>query len=60
MLRYSAFADDHEIVGYFLDFHEMNEEPKNTQKPAIESLVLGHVTQSESAKAFNLTVVEEG
>lgn len=60
MLRYSASVDDLETVCCFLDFHETSEEPRNMQKPDIEHLVSGHAVESESIKAFNLIMVEEG
>lgn len=30
MAMYSAFAEEQEIIGCFLDHHEINESPKNT------------------------------
>ncbi len=54
MERYSASADDREIVGCFLDFQEMSEAPRKMQKPVVERLVSRHPAQSLSQKAFSL------
>ena len=34
MARYSAFADERETVGYFLDFQEIGDSSSKTQKLA--------------------------
>lgn len=46
--RYSASAEDHEIVACFLDLQLTIESPKNMQKPVMDRLVSGQVAQSES------------
>ncbi|MFS7909786.1 hypothetical protein Hanom_Chr02g00098591 [Helianthus anomalus] len=51
--RYSASAEDLEMVDCFLLFHEIRELPKKTQKPVIDFLVFTHLPQSESAKALS-------
>lgn len=44
---YSALVEDLEIVGCFLDCQQIKELPKKTQNPDVESLVSGHLAQSE-------------
>ena len=51
--QYSASDEDLEMVGCFLLFQEINEEPKKKQKPYMECLVSGHVPQSESTYPFS-------
>lgn len=51
--RYSASAEDNEIVFCFLLFHEIKEFPRKTQYPVVERRVTGHPAQSASQKAFN-------
>jgi hypothetical protein len=46
-------VEEHEIVAYFLHFHDTREFPKKTQYPVTLFLVFGHVAQCESLKAFN-------
>jgi hypothetical protein len=36
MARYSASADDREMVCCFLDFQEMRESPRKVQKPVTD------------------------
>ena len=57
---YSASADDLETVCCFLDFLEIRESPRKTQKLVNDLLVSGHEAQSASAKALicNFEVVE--
>ena len=56
---YSNSELDLETVVCFLDFHEMREEPKNTQNPETDRLVVGQLAQSESAKPASLTGDED-
>lgn len=56
---YLASADDLDTMCCFLDFQEINESPKNTQKPETECRVSGQMAQSESEKALNLRLDEE-
>ena len=51
--RYSASVEDFETMVCFLDFHEIKESPKKTQKPVTERLVSIHPAQSESLKALS-------
>ena len=60
MALYSASAEERDTVCYFLDFQEINESPRKTQKPLIDLLVSGQVAQSESTKAFNCIEDVEG
>ena len=53
---YSASTDERETIGCFLDFQEMREVLRNTQKPEIEQRVSGQETQSEFAKALSCTL----
>ena len=55
---YSTSANKLDIMLYF-NFHEINDSPRNTQKPLIDLLVSLHTTQSESTKAFSWTVENE-
>jgi hypothetical protein len=50
---YSDSAEDLETVCYFLDFHDIKESPKKTQKPVTDLLESGQLAQSESQKDFN-------
>lgn len=50
--RYSASAEDREVVDCFFDFQETNESPRKTQKPVTERLVSGQEAQSASQKAW--------
>lgn len=52
MELYSNFADDWEIIVCFIDFYEIKESPRNTQKPVIDLLVSAHPAQSELVKAL--------
>ena len=52
MALYSASAKDLETIDCFLDFHEINESPKNTQNPVVDLLVSTQDAQSASVKAF--------
>jgi hypothetical protein len=56
---YSDSELDLETVVCFLDFHEMREDPRNTQKPETDFLVVGQLAQSESAKPESLIGEEE-
>ncbi|MCI62208.1 hypothetical protein A2U01_0083465, partial [Trifolium medium] len=56
---YSDSELDLEIVVCFLDFHEIREEPRNTQKPETDLLVVGQLAQSESANPESFTGDEE-
>ena len=56
MDRYSASVDERETIGCFLDFQDMREVPRNTQKPKIKRRVSGQEAQSESAKALSYTL----
>ena len=38
-MLYSASTEDLETIDCFLDFHETNESPKNTQNPVVDLLV---------------------
>ena len=57
---YSASTNDLETVCCFLDFLEIRESPRKTQKPVTDLLVSGHEVQSTSAKALicNFEMVE--
>ena len=57
---YSTLADDLETDCCFLDFLEIRESPRKTQKPVTNILVSGHEVQSASTKALicNFEVVE--
>ena len=48
MARYSALAEERDIVVYFLDFQEIKESPSMVQKPVVERLVIGKLPQYES------------
>ena len=50
---YSTSTEERDAICCFLDFQEMSEEPKNTQKLEIEWRISGHVAQSESANALS-------
>lgn len=50
---YSTSTKERDAICCFLDFQEMGEEPKNTQKLEIEWRVSRHVAQSESANALS-------
>jgi len=50
--QYSASVDDRETISCFFDFHEIMKDPRKTQKPVLDLLVLGQVAQSESLKAL--------
>lgn len=56
---YSASADDLDTVCCFFDFQEINESPKNTQKPEIDRRVSGQVAQSESQNVLSVRLEEE-
>jgi hypothetical protein len=56
---YSDSELDLETVVCFLDFHEMREDPRNTQKPETYFLVVGQLAQSETAKPESLIGEEE-
>jgi hypothetical protein len=58
MDQYSASAENRDIVCCFLDFKEIRDSPKKTQKPVMERRVSGHPAQSESQKAFKWKVEE--
>jgi hypothetical protein len=57
---YSAFAEERAIVVCFLDFQDIKESPKKTQKPKTDLRVFGQPVQSESKKAFKSLVEEVG
>jgi len=42
-----------DMVYCFLDFQEMSDSPKYTEKPVMDLRVSGHVAQIESLYAFN-------
>ena len=46
---YSASMEERVTVFCFLDFQQMSEEPKITQKPVMDFRVSGHLAQSKSA-----------
>ena len=48
---YSASVEEREMVTCFLDFHEMSESPRKTQKPITERLESTQVAQSAFEKA---------
>ena len=52
MARYSASAEEREMVGYFLDFQETSESPKKMQKPVVDFLESVQDPQSASVKAL--------
>ena len=54
--RYSASADDLDIVCCFLDFHDIKESPRKTQNLVTDLLESGQPVQSESQKAFRCKV----
>ena len=53
MDQYPASADDLETVCCYLDFHEIKESPKKTQKPVTDLQEFGQPAQFESQNAFN-------
>lgn len=53
MTRYSASADEHEIVDFFFTFHETKVSPKKTKNLVIDFLVSVQAPQSASVKAFS-------
>jgi hypothetical protein len=50
---YSASAEEQETVYCFLDFQEMRESPRKTQKQVTERLESGHPVQSLSQNALS-------
>ena len=52
---YSASAEDLETVCCFLDFQDIKELPRNTQKPKMDLLVSGQVPQSVYVKTLSWT-----
>lgn len=59
MARYSASADDLEMVDCFLALHETKESPKKMQKPVVDFLESGHAPQSALEKAFKCNGEED-
>lgn len=53
-------VEDLETLFYFFDFQEIGKEPRSTQKHVIGFLVSKHHAQSESAKPYNFSELEEG
>ena len=51
--RYSASAEERDIVDCFLAFQDTRESPRKIQKPVMDFLELGRDAQSASEKAFN-------
>jgi len=51
--RYSASDELLDMVCCFLDFQDIRDSPKYTEKPVMDLRVSGHVAQSESLYAFN-------
>lgn len=49
---YLDSAEDPDIVCCFLDFQEIKEDPRKTQKPVMERLVSKQPAQSASQKAL--------
>jgi hypothetical protein len=47
-------VEERETMFCFLDFQQMSEDPKITQKPVMDFRVSGHLAQSESAKPYSL------
>ena len=47
--RYSASAEDLDIVGCFFYFHDIKASPRNTQEPNVDLRVSNHPPQSASA-----------
>jgi len=47
---YSASEELREIVGFFFDFHDIRESPKQMEYPMTDLCVVGHVAQSKSLK----------
>lgn len=54
--RYSASAKLREIVGCFLDFQEMEEDPNLMRYPVTDRRVFGQDAQSSSQKADKMEV----
>lgn len=52
--RYSALADDLDIVCYFFDFHKTKKSPMKIQKPPTDFLLPGQEVQSEFANPLVL------
>ena len=50
--RYPTLAEDRETMPCFLDFHEIKESPRKTQKPLMDLLISLQAPQSESAEAL--------
>lgn len=51
--RYSASAEERDVVDCFFDFQETKESPRKIQKPVTERLVSGQEAQSASQKALS-------
>lgn len=51
--RYSASAEEREMVDCFLDFQETKASPRKIQKPVVDFQESGQAVQSASEKAFN-------
>jgi len=56
---YSASTNDLLTIFCFLDFQEIKESPKKTQKPVVDSLEIEQVAQSESTYTCNLILEAE-
>ena len=50
MARYSASADEREMVGCFFDLQETNESPRKMQNPVTDQRESKHFPQSASQK----------
>lgn len=57
--RYSASADEREMVDYFFAFHETNESLRKIQKPIVDLRESGHAPQSTLEKAFSCRIEED-
>ena len=58
--RYSASAEEQEIVVYFLDFKKTKQSQRKIQNPDANLRVSGHVAQSASENVVSLSVEEKG
>jgi hypothetical protein len=56
--RYSASAEEREIVGCFLVFHDIGLEPNMVKYPVVERRVVGQPAQLESAYPIKLRELE--
>lgn len=49
--RYLTSGEEHEMVGYFLEYHDTRDGPKNTKKPTMDLWVMGQAAPYESLNA---------